>query len=195
MPEWAEGNKLHIHYMVSSYNNTAQHNIVLRTAITQLSIILYCIQHYNDHVHGLVQNCSISSASAMEILKCCTKPSMWKQGSNWTHLRRPYLALKGELWGFCEYFREFYTVGTETRIFWENWLNTTPWLLIPWRLASLGHQQPWYWLCRINRSLSSMRKDFNCLCHDAAFCCVNWCHKKIYLFCFLQNRWFGARKT
>ena len=26
-----------------------------------------------------------------------------------------------------------------------------PWLLLPWLLVSPGHQQPWYWLCRINR--------------------------------------------
>ena len=28
------------------------------------------------------------------------------------------------------------------------------WLLMPWLLASPGHQQPLYWLCRIDRSLS-----------------------------------------
>ena len=27
------------------------------------------------------------------------------------------------------------------------------------------YQQPWYWLCRINKSLSSKRKDFNYLRH------------------------------
>ena len=32
-----------------------------------------------------------------------------------------------------------------------------------WCPGSLDHQQPWYWLCRINGSLSSMRKDFNYL--------------------------------
>ena len=26
------------------------------------------------------------------------------------------------------------------------------WLLMPWLLMSPGHQQPWYWLCRISRS-------------------------------------------
>ena len=38
------------------------------------------------------------------------------------------------------------------------------WLLIPWLLTSPGHQQPWYWLCRIGRFLSCVRKDFNYLC-------------------------------
>ena len=36
-----------------------------------------------------------------------------------------------------------------------------PWLLMPWLLKSPGHQQPWYSPCRTNRSLSSMRKNFN----------------------------------
>ena len=26
------------------------------------------------------------------------------------------------------------------------------WMLMPWLLTSPGHQQPWYWLCRICRS-------------------------------------------
>ena len=39
------------------------------------------------------------------------------------------------------------------------------WLLMPWLLASPGHQQPWYWLYRMGRSLSYLRKDFNHLCH------------------------------
>ena len=37
------------------------------------------------------------------------------------------------------------------------------WLLMPWLLASPGHQQPWYWLCRIGRSLSYSRRSFNYL--------------------------------
>ena len=36
---------------------------------------------------------------------------------------------------------------------------------MPWLLASPGHQQPWYWLRRTNRSLFSMRNDFNYLSH------------------------------
>ena len=35
------------------------------------------------------------------------------------------------------------------------------WLLMPWLLVSSGHQHPQYWLCRINTSLSSTRRDFN----------------------------------
>ena len=35
---------------------------------------------------------------------------------------------------------------------------------MPWLLASPGHQQPWYWLCRIGRSLSYSRRNFNYIC-------------------------------
>ena len=41
------------------------------------------------------------------------------------------------------------------------------WLLMPWLLTSPtspGHQQPWYWLYRICRSLSYLRKDSKYLC-------------------------------
>ena len=38
------------------------------------------------------------------------------------------------------------------------------WLQMPWLLASPGHQQPWYWLCRISRSLSYSRRNCNYLC-------------------------------
>ena len=41
--------------------------------------------------------------------------------------------------------------------------RSKPWLLMPWLLVSPGHQEPWCWLCGINRSLSSVRKDFNYL--------------------------------
>ena len=52
---------------------------------------------------------------------------------------------------------------------WEpSYLSLTrsiSWLLMPWLLMSPGHQQPWYWLCRIGRFLSYLRKDLNYLRH------------------------------
>ena len=42
--------------------------------------------------------------------------------------------------------------------------RSVSWLLMSWLLASPGHQQPWYWLCRMGRSLSYLRKDFHHLC-------------------------------
>ena len=53
----------------------------------------------------------------------------------------------------------------ETGIFWDNRVNTNHGILMPWLLASPGYQQQSYWLCKINRSLSSIRKDFNYVYH------------------------------
>ena len=36
--------------------------------------------------------------------------------------------------------------------------RSIPWLLMSWLLASPGVQQPWPWLCKINRSLRFMRR-------------------------------------
>ena len=40
-----------------------------------------------------------------------------------------------------------------------------PWLLMPWLLASPGHQHTWHCIYRINRSLRLPLRDFNCLHH------------------------------
>ena len=36
-----------------------------------------CKENHRKYIDGLVQNCSISSALAMEILQSCTEPSTW----------------------------------------------------------------------------------------------------------------------
>ena len=43
--------------------------------------------------------------------------------------------------------------------------SSISWLLMPWLLTSPGHQHPWYWPCRIGRSLPYFRKYFNYMCH------------------------------
>ena len=53
------------------------------------------------------------------------------------------------------------------------------WLLMPWLLTSPGHQQPWYWLCRICRYWSYLRKDFKYLRHINV---EQWHKMKIYVF-------------
>ena len=57
--------------------------------------------------------------------------------------------------------------GAEDIIFWEN--NGS------WRTRFL--QKPQYWLCKWNGSLSSMRKNFNYLCHLAF---EKWWKMQIY---------------
>ena len=47
----------------------------------------------------------------------------------------------------------------------SGWTSSIQCLLMPQPLASQGHQQSCYWLCRINMSLSLTKKDFNWLCN------------------------------
>ena len=41
--------------------------------------------------------------------------------------------------------------------------RSIPWMLMPWLLPSPSHQQPQYWLCRVNCPLSSTKKDLDYL--------------------------------
>ena len=65
-----------------------------------------------------------------------------------------------------------------------SWTRSASWLLMPWLLASPGHQQPWYWLCITGRSLPYLRKDFNDLCHVNA---EEWCKMWIYVYVPSEN--------
>ena len=53
------------------------------------------------------------------------------------------------------------------------------WLLMPWLLTLPGHQQPWYWLYRICRSFSYLRKDFKYLCQINV---EEWHKMQIYVY-------------
>ena len=53
------------------------------------------------------------------------------------------------------------------------------WLLMPWLLTSPGHQQPWYWLYRMCRPFTYLRKDFKCLCHIIE---EEWHKMQIYVY-------------
>ena len=62
--------------------------------------------------------------------------------------------------------------------------SSTLWQLMPWSLASPGNQQPWYWICRINKCLSSTRTDFNYLCLQ---CVEKWQIMWLYFYIFLTH--------
>ena len=53
------------------------------------------------------------------------------------------------------------------------------WLLMPWLLTSPGHQQPWYWLYRICRFFSYLRKCFKYLCQISV---EEWHKMQIYVY-------------
>ena len=42
---------------------------------------------------------------------------------------------------------------------WSRIIRSIPWLLMPWRLMSPGHHQPWYWVLGLKGTIFSTRKD------------------------------------
>ena len=54
-----------------------QHAVIIAEIQWIGSVVVSCVAY----VDGLVQDCSISSALAMEILQFCSKPSMWSEDS------------------------------------------------------------------------------------------------------------------
>ena len=86
------------------------------------------------------------------------------------------------LWWSCTVFREQWSgiilALLESGI--SQMARSIPWLLMPWFLASPVHQLSQYYLCRIYRSLSVTRKDFNYLCHTSL---EKW-KKYKYIFMF-----------
>ena len=93
----------------------------------------------------LVPRSFIAQNAPTESCRCTTRIPWYHQNPAYTH--RILFALTACFW--C----------------WRELGQFHPWLVIPWMIALPGHQQPWHCLCRINRSLSSMRKDFNYLNH------------------------------
>ena len=70
----------------------------------------------------------------------CNQPSRWQYGS------AP--SLRKRKWIIRLHLLTFNVRG-------PSYLGLTrsiSWLPMPWLLTSPGHQQPWYWLCRIHRS-------------------------------------------
>ena len=62
--------------------NTCMNNIILSCYLCLILYAILLLNIYDIHVYhimyidALVQDCSISSALAMEILQCCAKPSI-----------------------------------------------------------------------------------------------------------------------
>ena len=61
--------------------------------------------------------------------------------------------------------------------------GSRPWLLMPWPLMLLVHQQPWYWLCVT--FLCCTGKKFNYLCH---FSIKEW-YKMLIKFSWNKFTW------
>ena len=96
--------------------------------------------------------------------------SGWYVGHNSWDLPVNYLSVKdtvGTVWydsGTSCINRDLWTLSMQG-LSYTGLIRSLSWLLMPWLFASPGHQQPWYWLCKLGRSLFYMRNDFDYLCH------------------------------
>ena len=94
-------------------------------------------------------------------------------GTNWSEilieiytflLRKMHLKMLSGIWQpFCPCLNVL-TLNVQGPSY-RSLNRSISWLLMPWLLASPGHQQPWYWPCKIGKSGSYTRKDFNYLWH------------------------------
>ena len=69
MPAWGRDGEIPAKLAGLNWERTAH------LAYLQLNVILY--------IDGLVQDCSNSSANALELLQSCTKPLIWQSGMGW----------------------------------------------------------------------------------------------------------------
>ena len=89
----------------------------------------------------------------------------WVLSTSISHRRNPY--------SFCWVNRERLIITlkistwhlTHLVLIWIFRTSSITWLLMPSMLESPCHQQQWCWICRINGSLSSTKRDFKYLCH------------------------------
>ena len=128
--------------------------------------------------------------SRKRVWKCCLQNGThFVQGGDELSKIRTWIS------NHFQYFYIKYTLSVMPLLQWQltldvrgpSYLGLTrsiSWLLLPWLLMSPGHQQPWYWLCRIGRFWSCLRKDFNYL----RLINVEKWHKCKYMFMFpLKN--------
>ena len=121
--------------------------------------------------NGFVPKRSNSSALAMELRLLCTNPWIYAM-----------------IVATCRCVGALFVINyiplTHLVLMYFDQTRSVSWLLVPWILPSLGHQQSQYWLCSIYRALPSMRRN-SAVCfisvsrNDEKYKCVS-------LFFFLQ---------
>ena len=89
----------------------------------------------------------------------------------------------------CALRQDLHAPGMRARLNVEPWFDLVN-IMVADALAPCvpGHQQPWYWLCRIGRSLSYLRKDFNFLCHINV---KEW-HIKMWIYVYVPSEKFST---
>ena len=135
-----------------------EHRIHLRTNVPQNDYLITIVTHIHRHIHNHTKQHSwlFKTQYKLFLEKDDYLPvaSFTKEVKPWL-VKHP-LVFNGSL--ACHWLT--------LNVWGPSYLGLTrsiSWLLMPWLLTSPGHQKPWYWLCRIGRFLSYLRKDLNYL--------------------------------
>ena len=126
------------------------------------------------------QNLTDDKSTLVQVMAWCRQATSHYLNQCWPRSPTPYGITRPQWVNWL-----INTSLAEVRIFQKNHCKAIPWLMMPWLLASPGHQQPCYWICLINNSMPSMRTNY-CITM-----CVIWVlrnHSKCkYIFMFLEK--------
>ena len=141
------------HELCSLFKDHSRYGLSQRKTILRCNILSHWLSsypewsllflHYVEFGHWSV----FSHPAVLVLAYNCPMQCHWINLEAWVNVSHELLTLK--VWG-----RSYLSLS-----------RSVSWLLMPWLLASLGHQHPWYRLCRKGKFLSYLRKHFNYLCH------------------------------
>ena len=134
-------------------------------------------------MHRLMNSNLMEGKDPIYLCGCWWPGDTWSQGSSWRDTNLLFLGLiyKHEL------------TNLTLNVWGSSYLGlirSISWLLMPWLLTSPGRQQPWYWLCRIGRFLSCLRKDFNYLRRNNV---EKW--HKMWIYIYVPSEKFSTQRV
>ena len=129
----------------------------------------------SSHITGLSIFCSTVCSGADRRKNQSSAPLAFERGIHRSPVDSPHKGpVTRKIFPFDDIImysrRPWHSVATTKRVSvthltlkpeYSGQIRSTPWLLMPWHLASLSHQQPWSWLHIVNEYLSSTIKNFN----------------------------------
>ena len=140
-------------------NHCSPHGIVCHTAI---SIICYTtnIQPCNCEIRSWIENELIELINSDQLrISIPIQFQIFRFNSNSIHAELNWIDYQFQFNSWIDPSTVITIHMRGTR--YPGITRSMSWLLMPWLLASPRHQQPWYWLYKIYKSLSYMQEGFH----------------------------------
>ena len=127
------------------------YDLILLTLFILFGVLVFVfVLHIN---RGIWTTVSITRGTTFTTRQKHTSVHLWNEKKTGDWPDKIFQEMQLELWAKCG--------CSKLKPEYSGQTGLIPWLLMPWLLASPGHQQPWCWLYKISGSLSYPRKDFN----------------------------------